>query len=348
MDRLLPDTASSSQPPVSAEVIKNLIAELGDDDYRVREAATKKLVETGRDFKESVLEAARSDDPEVRFRANRIIESWKTVMQEDVATYVGSFRIYAKGIKDKERVALLARRTLAALKKGMPDRSRRQILTTCLRTIVKSQLDEQCNILRPLLKRKDVPVALFVTGVFGSSRPNVFFPSLLLDALQSEHEAVVREIVRWTPNCWDNARRGEVKRLLQKIFKGDNEALKSKVSFTLMHTYGDKEAVKYLLKQTQNKDRARAVRAIGWLGDACNTGKPAYPELLKNLVPFLNKDDNLRRVAASALGTYAGEEVVKNLIPLLGDKQNMIAIEAGRSILGLRDKAMLRRLLGAK
>ncbi|MDK1032654.1 MAG: HEAT repeat domain-containing protein, partial [Planctomycetia bacterium] len=95
------------------------------------------------------------------------------------------------------------------------------------------------------------------------------------------------------------------------------------------------------------KDPYRVRRSIGRIGDSCNSGKPAYPELLETLVPLLKSEDSgTGRAAADALRTYAGEEVVKNLIPLLGDQQNIIVTEASRNLLRQRDKAMLRRLLG--
>jgi len=189
-------------------------------------------------------------------------------------------------------------------------------------------------------------VSVFVVRSIGAGRDNRFFPTLLIDALCSERAEVVEEAIKWSPDCWDSAKADLVHRCLKTIFAGQNENLKFQACFALMHGYGDRDAVAYLLSQTQSENRARAERAIGWIGDACNWGKPASPDLLQSLVPLLeSKDDALRRAAADALGTYSGDAVITNLIRMLGDRVQIISSEARQNLLDQRDKAMVKRLL---
>src|SRR5262245_51218218 len=60
------------------EKIKELVAQLGHDDFSVREEATKKLAEIGRPAVPAVREAAKSNDAEVRMRARRILDKIET------------------------------------------------------------------------------------------------------------------------------------------------------------------------------------------------------------------------------------------------------------------------------
>jgi HEAT repeat protein len=55
------------------ETIKQLVKQLGDDDFEQREKAEEKLSGMGRAAKELLSEAAKSRDPEVRYRAERCL-----------------------------------------------------------------------------------------------------------------------------------------------------------------------------------------------------------------------------------------------------------------------------------
>jgi len=60
--------------PPDPELIKELVIGLGDDDFAARESAEEKLTGMGRAAKEALLEARKSRDAEVRFRADRCLE----------------------------------------------------------------------------------------------------------------------------------------------------------------------------------------------------------------------------------------------------------------------------------
>ena len=350
LDRLLPETAEAGEPLLSREDALRLIEQLGNDDFESRELATQRLAEVGQPFEELIVDAAQDEDPEVRFRARSVLSAWQKAREEyqtqTVSQYEKAFGVYVKSLADDECLRGLARRVRLALEKGSLHGEKQKLLAHCVEAIAKSGKDEYCDVLTPLLDHKDLAVATWVTRCVGSYSRNRFFPSLLIQALQSGREEVVETAIDWTSDCWDQSRSQEVKRLLTKIFEGESENLKFHACFPLMYSYGDKKAVAYILLQTQSKDKARARTAIYWIGDACNGGKKAYPELLEALVPFLQSDDkSLRRAAADALGTYAGEEVVRNLIPLLADPEPIIVGEASRNLLKQKDKVMLRRYL---
>jgi hypothetical protein len=66
-----PEDRSTGEP---ANRINELIKQLGDDDWKVREKATEELIKIGKPAIEQVKEALGSKDPEVRQRANHIID----------------------------------------------------------------------------------------------------------------------------------------------------------------------------------------------------------------------------------------------------------------------------------
>jgi tetratricopeptide (TPR) repeat protein len=63
--------------PPSKEQIARWVEQLGDNDFAVREAASKALWEAGRAAETALMQAARSDDAEVSQRARAILEKFK-------------------------------------------------------------------------------------------------------------------------------------------------------------------------------------------------------------------------------------------------------------------------------
>ena len=100
--------------------------------------------------------------------------------------------------------------------------------------------------------------------------------------------------------------------------------------------------------QVQGDDRARRARALSWLGDSSNHGRPAGKNLLGILGPLLKSEDYATRLAAArALAMYSGEEVVKSLLPLLDDPKADVSMAIGYRLLQQTDHEMLRRVLAA-
>jgi sRNA-binding protein len=76
----LPTRAEDVKPAAPATqpvdpAVAALVKQLGDADPSVRETATKKLKEIGRPALPALREAARSDDPEVKARATKLVDS---------------------------------------------------------------------------------------------------------------------------------------------------------------------------------------------------------------------------------------------------------------------------------
>ncbi|MGA2232881.1 MAG: PDZ domain-containing protein [Tepidisphaeraceae bacterium] len=71
----LPTTAPSETSP---QDISSLIQQLDDDDFSVRESAGEKLLEIGPPARDALEQAARSDDPEERTRAESLLKRLDT------------------------------------------------------------------------------------------------------------------------------------------------------------------------------------------------------------------------------------------------------------------------------
>ena len=343
LDRVFPETAGGVARPSTQAEAQQWIAELADDEFARRQAATEALAASGWPHRHLVEAAAKSNDAEVRQRAKRILADWAPRSRAQWRRHGYGFGIYVQSIKDRERTETLARRMLALLERGAPKHGEDALPKACLIVIGESGHEECCEILRPLLKHPETEVAVLVTQCIGSGRNPRFFPALLLEALGSERDEVASAALDWSTSCWDDKRRPEVYKAIRKVFLARSEPLKFQSCFALMHDYQDPEAFAYLLEQTQCGDRQRAYTAVGWVGDACNYHRTATPELLEKLSPYLvSKDDELRRRAAGSLGIYGGVEVVRRLVPMLGDSENIIVMEAAAHLLGQKDKTIVR------
>jgi hypothetical protein len=76
--------ALAAAPATDEAAIKKLVADLGDKDAAVREAAEKRLGEMGSPAWPALLEAAKSADPEIRSRAKAVFEAHVEVTVKDL------------------------------------------------------------------------------------------------------------------------------------------------------------------------------------------------------------------------------------------------------------------------
>ena len=346
MDRLFPESIVCGGSGLTEEQVKTLIEKMGDDDIQVRESATDRLLKAGKSIALDLLNATKHRDLEIQLRTSRIVQSWRSGSTGSVRKYLPGFVAYVRTLKDGDLLRELAVRTRTILLGGVPDDPKLSMIRTCLEAIGRSRDDRTCNLLEALLMHPDPSVPSQVIRSLASSAYGGWFPSLLVEALKSRRGPVVKEAIAWSTKCHDPTHRAEVKHLLVGIFEGNNDPLKFQASFTLMHTFQYRPAVDYLVTQTRSPDKKRVYIAISWIGDACNWGKPATPEILKHVVPYLSSEDGaLRRAAADALATYSGEEVVKHLVPMLGDELSIIVREVSSKLSRHRDKEMVRRFL---
>jgi HEAT repeat protein len=347
LDRFFPDTAAPPKDPPPREDIERLIGQLGSDEFQVREQATATLMAVAKPRQELLIAAAEHDDAEVRLRARRILAAWQPPPAGSWTSHQAGFSVYVRQIKDRERLAILARRAADLLAKGLPAAEDAKLVKLCIEGVAQGRDESSSDLLRPLLHHEDERVALLVVEGFGRHHDNHHYPPLLIEALANPRDAVVAKALASGPcPSWDKERAAALRAALQSVFAQRKEPLKFQACFALMHNFRDPQAMDYILEQTHSPDAGRAFQAIGWIGDACNFGQPATQKLLDKLQPHVeSKNAEFRRAAARALATYSGEEVVQRLIPLLGDLTPIIIEEVKLGLRQQRDKKLVRRLL---
>ncbi len=123
-------------PTLTADEVAEQVRLLGDDDFFVREGATRRLWESGPDVARAALEKARnSGDREVVFRAERILWNFDHGIlvgtPPEVIRLVGRFQTNNDSVK-REVVRELARlgqiRTLTALLRNTSEQAKRGVL----------------------------------------------------------------------------------------------------------------------------------------------------------------------------------------------------------------------------
>ena len=358
LDHLLPDTAPPAAPlpaGLPEETIRKWIAELDHDDFQTRERATEELAAHGRNQRALIEEAAVSQKAEMALRAQRIIATWQARPQARLSAYLSGFWAYVEKIEDGKRLNLLARRTLKAFEQGMPQGDRLHLLRLCLAGVAHGRDAASCDLLRPLIEHDDAQVAILAAETVGAYKTEAnFFPTILVDALNSERAGVVEAAMRFATGCSDekqrNALRTALRRIFERyrIFEKQGEALKFQACLPLIRDFHDPGAWIYVLEQTQSKDANRARTACNWVGDTSVRGQSAPSGLAQALTPLLKSTSaDLRRWTVQGLGSYSGEQVVRNLIPLLADDDDNVVRQVGASLRQQPDQSLVKRLVQA-
>jgi hypothetical protein len=349
LDHLLPDTAPPAAPlPVGPpeNEIRRLIARLDADEFKVREAATEELIAKARGRKPLIEEALNSQSTEIQFRAARILASWESRPATRLSAYLSGFWAYVEDIGDRERLVLLARRTLKAFEQGMPEGDRLHLLRLCIAGVAHGRDDASCEILRPLVRHRDVRIATLVTETTGAYKTEPrFVPELLVDALGSDQKSVVEAALRFVVGCQDDRRRAQVRQALGAVFRQSDESLKFQACLPLMRDFHDSDAWLYVLEQVKGNDANRVRTALNWIGDTKNCGQAPDGRFLQGMERLLAAGGDERRVAVQALGTFAGEAVARRLIGFLDDSDPNVARQADAGLLAQPDRELVKRLL---
>ena len=348
LDRFFPETAVVKRElKLPDDELAQLIKDLGSEDFRTRERATDRLIVRGKPSREELLKVIESDDAEVRLRIRRVLAAWEPKADQVGDRSLGGFWNYAEGLRDRQRLDLLARRVIAELDRGWPEGPRLHVLRLCIAGVAKGGDERSCDLLRPLVASKDVRIAKFVTETVGSYKADSrFFPSLLLDALASDREEVAAAAIRWSQDCRHSPQADKVYLALLAILRERDAALKFQVCLPLIQEFDEPSAWSYVIEQTQSKEPLRAASALSTLADAKHSGRSATPELIKALSPHLASPTlSLRWGAVKALGTHSGDDVIDLLLPLLADSQNSVCEEVQRCLLKQPDQQLLHHRL---
>jgi len=346
LDELLPETTEPTELTASREEVAKLIEKLGDPRYQTRRAATLALLRLGRGAEPQLSAAARAPDPEISWRARRILRHWEDRQTEDKSRYLPALAVDLSGVDDEPRLRELLRRTKLAFDSELRDPKRQQILRQCIVPLARSGKDEYLEPFVPLLKQDDVKTAVLVVGAVGEGCRGGRFPKLLVEALRSDRPEVATAAIYHVRASTDESRREELERLLLDVFHRQDDRLKLHAATVLLHKYGSAEARDYLLTKADGADRNAKYQALSALAVTDNSGEEIDGRVLEVLRRQLRSEESTtRRLAARALAGYRGEEVLGSLIPLLVDEQRSTAAYVRQALLVHPDKKALRERL---
>jgi len=354
LDWLFPETAKPSTLEPPSKLVLELVSQLGDDSFRLRDEAAEKLYQLGSAAHAALLNATQSSDAEVRWRAIRILRRWQIEREQDMGRYGPALAVYLSGIKDKQRLDELVTRVRLVLERsnGPPVGGRATVIAQCLNALMVPENEAFAAELKPLLEHRSPQVAMYLINMvagYGSRNQNC--PPLLLDALDCTRTEVVSAAIGAAGHLPLGDRGEEVRRRLRRLFQGQEETLKFQSSCVLWSRFDDREALDYILaqvKKSSNEDIGRRYGAISLLRDPRNRDKQLDAETVEKFLELMDpKDQNLRLMVAETLSWYGGEEVIRALIPMMADTYQPIAQMARRKLLEHSDKQMVRRLLAA-
>ncbi|MFO8011887.1 MAG: HEAT repeat domain-containing protein [Phycisphaerae bacterium] len=332
-----------SVPPLEPKTVERLLGDVRSDDPSRWRAAAVRLYEAGPKLKgrlETLLPKVR---PSTRMLLWGLLWRWDRPPRP-VETYRVLMADQLEDLDDPALLTSLARHVAAAL--AWDGRDHSLLLITVLEHLATEADAAWSEPFVPLLADLPEDDARYLVDQVGRRRPNRHFPPLLLRALRHERPAVVEAALRWTPNCWDKARREEVRQAVLAIFRGPNEDLRFEAAQPLLHNWHDPRAAAYYMAELRSPDRKRARLALRRLGIPENWGPEPYPGLLNALEPFLTADDSpLRRGATETLGAYRGEEVIRRLVRMLSDEAEPVRHEAAARLRTHRDRPVVRHVL---
>jgi len=340
---------TDDSPKPTEEHIKDLIKQLGAEDWQKREEAQKTLEEIGSSAEAALKEAAKGADPEVRMRANAILSVIIVKRLNFSATFLkefpgiyqdllkldapGKFAILAKvttqdnlGFQYKDKVTnqditKLIGEILSDGGVGLTADQKQGVVWCCG---VNSQgsyipgwhtlVPEAVPYIMRLLNDKNEDVCSYTIRALGTLEAKEAIPGIT--KLLKSGSFFVRWAAVEVLGKLDA--KGAVPEIIPLLKDKEPDACCS-AALTL-GKLGAKEAIPEIRKLLQGDYRARrgAITALGQLGD-----KEMIPELIKAL-----NDHDVCPEAVGALGALGSKESVPEIIKVLQSKNGDELIKA--------------------
>jgi len=114
------DLPAPKAPVAVEQVVDSLVRQLGDERYDQREAATKALAEIGWPALKRLEEAAKSDDPEVRLRARKIVGDLRLGITPDWPAEMALQARHIARMEENERARTIGNIAQALKEKAVP------------------------------------------------------------------------------------------------------------------------------------------------------------------------------------------------------------------------------------
>jgi HEAT repeat protein/Flp pilus assembly protein TadD len=344
--------AAAGQPDPAE--IPELIRRLGDQEYAVREEATRRLRELGAAAREALQAAAKHEDAEVRDRARMLLRELRWGISPELKARLGGFAEQFERYLDSPQESRL--RLLSELRNRAPDAAERYLLQAAEEEEeprARAWLANLLGIYRSSAAQKAVLAA--------SREENRYCRSAAATALAGFEDAeATARLVELLTDTDPTVRRAATESLgkrgsfaaacreqvAKRLADGD-ETVRSAAAGALGRM-GCGESLEELWKLVGDREvsvRVEALQAIGRLAPPGDAG------CARRLAAAL--DDQLpavRAVALTALLAMRGRSEVPKLVALMDDGDTDIAAEAIRALTvlgGEKEVAELRKVLAA-
>lgn len=308
-----PTAAAEKLPP--ADHIARLIADLGSEEYTVRESASDELARIGLPAFSALETAANHPDREVRYRSQRVLGIIRKLDNErrleaflsgkdDAEDYplpgwTRFHKTYGSGL-DQRKLFVEMQRADAELLRALEENPRRAAETLAQRTF---QVQQAMQPGSPPVSLAQVSVSLFV-----AAEPDVTLPGQSLSSLFSQcYQPAIREAI-------DNGARREIPRKMLGTIISRCEDLAAFQAMTVATQFKLPEGIIPATKILKNHDGLRtaplaqhALIAIAKLGDASHLPLVETDKLLRDATQVAQFKENettyiiqLRDVALAA------------------------------------------------
>ncbi|MFZ5828813.1 MAG: HEAT repeat domain-containing protein [Planctomycetota bacterium] len=346
-DQILPETAEEQALGDMAEMHRPLIEQLGAESFQVREAATEQLRALGRSAYAAVKRATASTDPEISWRAVRILRDWEMQNARDPSRYVPALMQFFRRMDDSRYYEIITERMLKTLSERAVDGGRQNLVRECIRTLASADDPKYLLRLQPIIETGPTQSAELLLQSIAMAPGERECPQLVLDALESKRDDVAIAAVDALTRFYRSDRSEELRQRLTKVFENGANKVKFRAARPLIQTFDDERAWEFTIQLAkESTDRNEQYQAIQLLGERPSRDEAPKPKVLEAFRELIAAEDvNVRHMALSVLGRFKGEDVVALLISALGDENSNVGTEAGRRLMQQSDKKELRRML---
>lgn len=380
LDYVFPETAPVDEAEPDDATITRLLAEMRDDQYQTREAATERLLKLGPAARKTAMRLAQQSDAEVSWRAIRVLRAWDDQRRDDMARYSAALTVCFAQINDPPRLELLVDRMRRVLELGVPAGGKANIMRDMLRTLYMAKDDRWLDPLSPVFKkagnrseqllvqwlnqamareagagrsdgnRAAATVEIAVARGVPSSDPpaTVFVPRLLIAALESDQAQVQLAAIQGVPARPEGPNLAALRERLEALFASTNETIKLRAARPLIVAFGHADAYDYLIDQAVQRENASRRQESLSIMAQLGAKRGPLPAKAAAALPKMLKEQELghaRVMVAGILGSHTGKEVLDALIPALADNYQPLAQEAERRLSQYPNKEELLKAL---
>lgn len=311
---LFPELFIDAPKPVKTKDVKRWIGALGHDSFMARESASRSLLAAGAQDPELLKDALASEDFEVRFRAERVLQGWRKSRARpeglDPNQVTLAFGALCEGAADHPECRKeIARCTIKVFDAQgfQPDTDK--FLIAGLRTVWASGDKETCARYVEMLPKLNEKQA---GGLVGSAQGQTgdAVVALVKNALGDKRQTVQAGALECLSG-FDDATYGMVSDMVSRIMedeKSENHLLANAVVGIRFTNAAALEVISKALK-SEGDSLATACEVLGMVGG----GKASLPEALLPAIDEALTQKKTRRPINKALKKFTGEAVFERL-----------------------------------